>query len=56
MSADMPRSDDDRVVGPGDDGAPVLPDQTRDDTDRGWGERVDSNDGRLLDERPPHWG
>lgn len=33
----------------------VLPDQTRDDTDRGWGEQSSSNDSRLLDERPPHW-
>jgi hypothetical protein len=34
----------------------VLPDQTRDDTERGWGERERSNDDRLLDDRPPHWG
>lgn len=38
-----------------DDDQPVLPDQTRDDTDRGWGEGAGSNDQRLLDERPPHW-
>ena len=38
-----------------DDEVPVLPDQTRDDTDRGWGEDAASNDRRLLDERPPHW-
>jgi len=38
-----------------DDELPVLPDQTRDDTDRGWGEDAASNDRRLLDERPPHW-
>ena len=36
--------------------APVLPEQTRDDTERGWGERAYSNDDRLLDDRPPHWG
>ncbi|GAA2872741.1 hypothetical protein Acy02nite_43080 [Actinoplanes cyaneus] len=36
--------------------APVLPDQTRDDTERGWGEHGHSNDDRLLDDRPPHWG
>lgn len=34
---------------------PLLPEQTTDDTDRGWGERDRSNDERLLDERPPHW-
>jgi hypothetical protein len=33
----------------------VLPEQTDDDTDRGWGEWASSNDDRLLDERPPHW-
>lgn len=49
------RSDSDRVVDLNDDDAPVLPDQTNDDTDRGWGERSYSNDDRLLDERPPHW-
>jgi hypothetical protein len=34
----------------------ILPDQTRDDTERGWGERGDTNDDRLLEDRPPHWG
>ena len=43
---DGPREDEELVV---------LPDQTADDTDRGWGERADSNDERLLAERPPHW-
>jgi hypothetical protein len=37
----------------------VLPEQTRDDTDEGWGERPDadanSNDERLIEDRPPHW-
>jgi hypothetical protein len=35
----------------------VLPEQTRDDTDEGWGERPDANtnDERLLEDRPPHW-
>ncbi|MEJ3743198.1 hypothetical protein WEI85_07920 [Actinomycetes bacterium KLBMP 9797] len=48
--------DSDRVVElVDDDDVPVLPDQTRDDTDRGWGEWRSSNDDRLLDERPPHW-
>lgn len=46
--------DDDRVVELDDD-TPVLPEQTREDTDRGWGERSWDNDDRLLNERPPHW-
>ena len=35
----------------------VLPEQTRDDTDEGWGERAhaNTNDERLLEDRPPHW-
>jgi hypothetical protein len=37
----------------------VLPDQTTDDTDRGWGEQADhaddDDDERLLREKPPHW-
>lgn len=61
---DFPRSDDDRLVDFADDDrlvdfadddSPLLPDQTRDDTDSGWGEPVYSNDDRLLGERPPHW-
>jgi hypothetical protein len=34
----------------------LLPGQTRDDTDVGWGDAVDDEDdvGRFLDERPPH--
>jgi hypothetical protein len=44
--------------GPGD---PLLPEQTTDDSDRGWGERQedasDSDDlERFLRERPPHHG
>jgi hypothetical protein len=35
--------------------APLLPDQTRDDTERGWGVTESSNDDRLLEDRPPHW-
>ena len=46
--------DEEREV-PLDDGGPVLPEQTRDDTDEGWGEHRSGNDDRLLDERPPHW-
>ena len=33
----------------------ILPDQTRDDTDRGWGEPATDNEAWLLAERPPHW-
>jgi len=32
-----------------------LPEQTRDDTRRGWGDSDDSNDDRLHEDRPPHW-
>jgi hypothetical protein len=35
---------------------PLLPEQTRDDTERGWGGSDDSNDDRLYEDRPPHWG
>jgi hypothetical protein len=38
---------------------PVLPAQTSDDTDAGWGESPEEhgsgNDRRLLEDRPPHW-
>ncbi|WP_202637998.1 hypothetical protein [Bailinhaonella thermotolerans] len=47
--------DDDRVVDLHDDGLPVLPDQTLDDTDAGWGEHAQDNLERLLEDRPPHW-
>jgi hypothetical protein len=37
-----------------------LPEQTSDDTDRGWGERPVDDDpedvGRFLEDRPPHHG
>ena len=38
-----------------DDGEPILPDSTRDDTDAGWGERPRDNADWLREERPPHW-
>lgn len=44
-----------------DDRDEVLPEQTSDDTDRGWGEHPDdagddlSDDERLIREKPPHW-
>lgn len=44
------------------EGAPTprprrSPEQTRDDTDRGWGERPDESDHDrwLREQRPPHW-
>jgi hypothetical protein len=36
------------------DEEPVLPDQTTDDTDSGWGEQPDDDDKRLRDDVPPH--
>jgi hypothetical protein len=48
--------DDDRYVDLFDEDLEILPDQTRDDTDAGWGERPDHDDhSGLLEERPPHW-
>jgi hypothetical protein len=50
--------DDDRLVHVDDDDLDVLPDQTSDDTDTGWGEwrgGGDDDDSRLLEDRPPHW-
>ena len=51
----MPRADEEREVDLSGDDGPVLPDQTRDDTDAGWGESSRSNDDRLREDRPPHW-
>jgi hypothetical protein len=35
---------------------PLLPDQSREDTDAGWGEYGEpDDDDRLLRDRPPHW-
>lgn len=48
------RGDDDRTVDLSDDFV-VLPEQTTDDTDHGWGERSSDNDDWLLAQRPPHW-
>jgi hypothetical protein len=49
--------DEQREVAFGDftDELVILPDDTADDTDAGWGERRAGNDDRLLAERPPHW-
>ncbi|MFC4336890.1 hypothetical protein [Salininema proteolyticum] len=62
----MAHSDDDRPVELGEDDISIIPDQTMDDTDQGWGERparshrragrkLSARDLELLDERPPHW-
>jgi hypothetical protein len=48
-------SDGERTVDFESEEAPLLPEQTRDDTERGWGGQAESNDDRLLQERPPHW-
>ena len=39
-----------------DTGDELLPEQSADDTDAGWGERpdVDTDDDRLTREKPPH--
>jgi hypothetical protein len=59
--------DDDAGVGPGNApttptppgrtaSAPLLPTQSREDTDAGWGEYRDrDDDDHLLRDRPPHW-
>lgn len=62
----MAVSDDERPVELGDEDYTVLPDQTSDESDLGWGEATDppakraagslsARDFELLDERPPHW-
>lgn len=41
---------------PAPDDKPVLPAQSREDTDAGWGERPEPDDDeRRYGERPPHW-
>jgi hypothetical protein len=34
---------------------PVLPEQSPEDTDAGWGEYPEPADERLYRDRPPHW-
>ena len=54
---ELERDADARTVDFDSEETPLLPEQTRDDTERGWGSSgVDSNDDRLLEDRPPHWG
>lgn len=33
----------------------ALPEQSREDTDAGWGEYPEQADDRLYRDRPPHW-
>jgi hypothetical protein len=40
-------------VAPG--GEPVLPEQSREDTDAAWGEYPEPAEERLYRDRPPHW-
>jgi hypothetical protein len=41
---------------PDPDDTPVLPAQSREDTDVGWGEPPEADDDeRLRQDRPPHW-
>jgi hypothetical protein len=48
-------TEDDRVVQLEPEEPPILSDEKIDETDEGWNEESDSNDERLLDDRPPHW-
>ena len=48
-------SDGDRTVDFESEEALLLAEQTHDDTEHGWGQRDESNDDRLLEDRPPHW-
>jgi hypothetical protein len=34
---------------------PLLPEQSAEDTDAGWGEYPEASDDRLSQDRPPHW-
>ena len=34
---------------------PLLPEQSREDTDAAWGEYPERADDRLYRDRPPHW-
>ncbi|GAA1630676.1 hypothetical protein GCM10009744_18450 [Kribbella alba] len=47
------------MTSPYEDDEPLLPDQTRDDDPRSWGEHdsaTDDDDERILREVPPHHG
>ena len=36
-------------------GGPVLPEQSREDTDAAWGDYPEPANDRLYRDRPPHW-
>jgi hypothetical protein len=56
MPADQSPDEPAGVRSPSPDRDPVLPEQSREDTDAGWGERPELDDAeRLYRERPPHW-
>jgi hypothetical protein len=42
-------------LAPAPGGEPVLPEQSREDTDAGWGEYPEPAGDRLYRDRPPHW-
>ena len=46
---------DPAVTDPAATGAAALLNRSADDSDVGWGERADSNDDRLRQDKPPHW-
>jgi hypothetical protein len=41
--------------GPAVPGGPLLPEQSREDTDEGWGDYPQRDDDWLRRDRPPHW-
>jgi hypothetical protein len=49
--ADAPAAADGVVPG----AAPLLSEQSREDTDAAWGEYPERSDDRLYRDRPPHW-
>jgi hypothetical protein len=62
MTSPDPRDGQQAAGGSGPDRAaadpgpePVLPRQSREDTDLGWGDYQEAADDRLYRDRPPHW-
>jgi len=56
MPAKEPPHRPSRVRRPDPDEPPVLPTQSRDDTDVGWGELPEADDDERFErDRPPHW-
>jgi hypothetical protein len=51
VSAEPPKPGEPRVP----DREPVLPEQSREDTDIAWGDYSGRDDDRLYRDRPPHW-